>query len=148
MKRTIKTKIITACPDKKLPVNDLGVFHKSVLMTAQEALDFKVKQFKKDKTLLNFNAEITVLLSRGVEDYYWTLSISVTKLFDLEKFKIEMGDYFKGTGYNKCDLAWWLKGLSIWNGFDESYDRSLIVFHHAEFVLIAGSCGENTFIIK
>ncbi len=69
-------------------------------------------------------------------------------MLDLDQFKQEVKAYYQDTGYNKCDLVTWLKDLNIWNGFDESYDGSLIVFHHKQFILIAGSCGENTFINK
>lgn len=68
--------------------------------------------------------------------------------FNLNEFKTQLKDYYQGTGYNKCDTLKWLYNLNIWQGWDQSYDESLVVFHHKQFILIAGSCGEHTIIEK
>jgi len=68
--------------------------------------------------------------------------------FNLGQFKAELKEYHHGTGYNKCDTLKWLEGLPVWNGYDKSYDGSLVVFYHSQFILIAGSCGEHTIINK
>ncbi len=86
MKRHIKTSILTDTPYKKLPVNGpcehsgaiVDGNLKPLKMTAKQALAMKVKQFKNDSTLKNFNAEITVLLSNCKT--YWALSVAVTTL--------------------------------------------------------------------
>ncbi len=86
MKRNIKTQVIASNEKEILPVGGSTVwtgalsdaFLTPLKMTATQYLAFKVKQFKQDKALLNFNAEITVKLSNCKT--YWACSIAVTNL--------------------------------------------------------------------
>lgn len=66
--------------------------------------------------------------------------------FNLIAFKQQLEDHYQGSGYNKEDTLKWLYSLKIWQGWDRSYDESLVVFHHKQFVLIAGSCGDQTIV--
>ncbi len=80
MKRNIKNQVIAVNPKSKLTtcgrLSDENF--NLVKMTAKQYLNFKVKQFKQDKALLNFNAEITVKLSNCKT--YWAGSVAVTNL--------------------------------------------------------------------
>ncbi len=80
MKRTIIKQVLTKNVKLKLPtcggLTDGNLNH--VKMTAKQYLNFKVRQFKADKTLVNFNANISVRLSTCGN--YWACSIAVLNL--------------------------------------------------------------------
>lgn len=52
--------------------------------------------------------------------------------------KNEIEDYYRGTGYNIRDLLKYLKSISK-GGYDESYDRSLLVVLFGNLQVIAGT---------